>query len=161
MLFENDRRSSTIFLIRSYFKLTIVQITLKVRTCTIHVYFSLHRIQHNFRFDEFNICLLWNCLWTHIQGIWNVCSSADHVFILNCWSRVSHFLSERSKYDLHWMEYDGIRYLYILDIQYKRTSSTMAREGTRSPQTHHIAGRLISWGQSGEPLNRVILPLQF
>ena len=70
-----------------------VEIKLKVRPSTNHVHARLHRIQHNFCIDEFNICMLWNCFWTNFKIVWHVCSSINHVHVLYHWSRVSHFLS--------------------------------------------------------------------
>ena len=93
---------------------------------------SLYRIQHNLCVDEFNICVLWNRFWTNFAIIWHVCSSIDHVHVLYYWSCMSHFLSRWPKYDLRWMEYDGIFNFYLLDVQYQRTSGSMARKGNRA-----------------------------
>ena len=110
---------------------TILEITFEVRSTTNHVHRCLQRIQHNFCIDEFNICMLRNCFWANFKIIWHVRSSLDHVHVFYCWSRVPYFLSRWSEYDLHWMEYDGIFHFHLLDVQYQRTSSSVARKGIR------------------------------
>ena len=65
-----------------------------------------------------------------------------------------------SEYDLHWMEYDGIFNFYLLDVQYQRTSCSMARKGIRDPLTAH-SSVLEEKQMVGDLLYRVISLLQF